>query len=143
MNDKMKTAISIIAIACLCACASPTKQPLIQTSRTAKEALEDYFQNVSLDDTSNRLRRIQYAPYSDETLIFIYQGFLKQKEKENLPKLQTNEGKELLTSWIRLLTEMRDRKILTSETINVVLTNDQIAQAYKELSAQDVLPKNE
>ena len=38
MNDKMKTAISIIAIACLCACTAQTKQTPIQPPRTAYTA---------------------------------------------------------------------------------------------------------
>lgn len=33
MNDKMKTAISIIAIACLCACTSPNEQTQSQPPR--------------------------------------------------------------------------------------------------------------
>lgn len=153
MNDKMKTAIAIIAIACLCACAAPTKQPPTQTSRTAKPAptqqerkqsalddLEDFVRSMPLDDP---FRRLRYAPYSDETLIFLYQGIQKEIKTANLPELQTNEGKNLLQGFIMLTAEMRDRKILTSETINVVLNDDQIAQAFKELSAQDVLPKNE
>ena len=38
MNDKMKTAISIIAIACLCACTTTNEQAKIQTPRTAHTA---------------------------------------------------------------------------------------------------------
>lgn len=151
MNDKMKTAISIIAIACLCACTAPTEQTQIQPARTAYTTSTQQtkipvppiisytpltgpahiqttewitYKGITDDDIIDYINYLKQVPNNDlEVALFTITWGVKNKNRPDLPKVESDQ---LAITFTILISELKRRGLWESfmEEIEKTITKE-------------------